>query len=84
MVVEVAQDVLGVVGEPIYVGTYRVPQTVVSDLIRMAREGESNKSPVIKEARLQTGLGLKEAKDLVEGLIPQSVFDRNREKDGWR
>lgn len=46
--------------------------------IRMARDEHQHKIPIIKAVRLETGMGLKEAKDFVEDVVPQYIFDRNR------
>jgi len=39
------------------------------DLIRIFRESNNSLIPLIKECRLRTGWGLKEAKDYVEALL---------------
>jgi ribosomal protein L7/L12 len=50
---------------------------------RMANDERQGKIPVIKAVRQESGMGLKEAKDFVEAVVPKAVFDRNHQQH-WR
>ena len=47
-------------------------QQAVKDLLTNAPRGDAGKIACIKAARILTGLGLKEAKDLVDAVIPSN------------